>query len=75
MAHSRVIPKDSGEGRFFQWVEFQVVDLVINLVWREKWPGGRVYTDFWAVVDGSLIGQGTCRNEIRKSKTSSVRGK
>lgn len=52
MAHTGVIPKDSGEGQFFQRVEFQV-DLVINLVWKEEWPGGRMYTDFWAVVDGS----------------------
>lgn len=52
MAHPGVTPKGIGEGRSFQWVEFQV-DLVISLAWREKESEGSICADFWTVTEGS----------------------
>lgn len=76
-AHSRVAPKDSGEGQPFQWVEFQVVDLVINVAWREMWPGGKTYTGFWAVAHASPDWSGDLQeqNEEIRDKDFWVRDK
>lgn len=66
MAHSGVTPKGSGEGQSFRWVEFQVGDLVINLAWREKEPGGTICTDFWTVTEGSPGWSGDLQEQNEK---------
>lgn len=35
-SHSGVTGEDNSEGKFSQWVEFQVVHLVVHLLWKKE---------------------------------------
>jgi ribonuclease HI len=49
---SRTTLKDTGEEKSSQWAELWAVPMVLQFVWKKKWPDVRLFTDSLAVANG-----------------------
>lgn len=62
---------NSEERKSFQWVEVQMENLVINFLWKERWPEGRTHIYFWTFANDLVDWSGAWKEKTGKSKTRS----
>jgi ribonuclease HI len=74
-ALSRTTLKDTGERKSSQWAEFWAVHMILQFVWKNKWPDVPLFTNSWALANGLAGWSGTWKDHDWKTGEKDIWGR